>query len=221
MKDMEVKVNNWGKHTTYDSVYEWDCSCQAGDSGVVFSKSGNYKTAFFEAFPKKPSCFLRGEGETIKEAEESCWQKYQKVLVCNHEMERRDRTDGYGYCQHCSYSSMVFEPLTKCCKCGIPTAYDSDFRKKYYCKKHSRNKPKDPKGKSLWDSDFKVPRKKKKAMKKGVIALFRNEGIKGVVIAKFNIDATFRCGGYQVSAWSKKHQDEWVKMGKLTNKRGF
>jgi|GEM_PF-5012352 len=218
---MEVKVNNWGKHTTYDSVYEWNCTCQAGESGIVFSKEGNYQTAFFEAFPKNPSCFLRGEGETIKDAEEGCWQKYQKVLACSHEMERRDRTDGYGFCKHCSYSSMVFEPLTKCCKCKIPTAYSRDYKGKYYCKKHCRNKPKDPKGESLWDRTPKVSRKVKKALKKGVTELFRNDGIKGKVIARFIIDVTFRCGGYQISAWSRKDRARWIKFGKQANKRGY
>ena len=131
----------------YDSKYDWDFFCQGGTSGIVLPKGSfdkvfgdeplkglaegmaseeSYRTAFFEAFPKTPSCFLRGEGKTIEEAEEDCWKKYQKVLNCNHEMERRDRTDGYAYCKHCSYSSTVFEPLTKCCKCGKPTAHTKD-----------------------------------------------------------------------------------------------
>lgn len=130
-------------------IYDWsedgkEISIQGGDEGIVLSSVGNYTTAFFEAFPDKPRCFIRGEGENIAKAEEDAWNKYQKILVCNHEMERRDRTDGYAYCKHCSYSATVFEPLTHCCKCGVKTAYSKDFRGNYYCKQHSINKPKDP-----------------------------------------------------------------------------
>ena len=71
---------------------------------------------------------------TVLLTEKNAWDKYQKIIVCNHEMERRDRKDGYGYCKHCSYSSMVFEPLTRCCKCGIPTNYCSDYKNNFYCK---------------------------------------------------------------------------------------
>ena len=63
----------------YDCKYDWDCFCQAGEYGLVFSSKGNYSTAFFEAFPKKPECFLRGEGKTVEEAEEECWQKYYEL----------------------------------------------------------------------------------------------------------------------------------------------
>lgn len=67
---MKVKVSNWGKsEPEYESKYDWDCYCQAGSNGVVFSKNGNYETAFFEAFPKNPKCFIRGEGANIEEAE--------------------------------------------------------------------------------------------------------------------------------------------------------
>lgn len=149
----------------YDCKYEWDCFCQAGGHGVVFSQHGAYGTAFFEAFPQHPKCFLRGEGTTIEEAEEECWKKYQKVLTCDHEMERRGRTDGYGYCKHCSYSARVFEPLTKCCKCGTPTAYASDNRHHHYCKKCSRTMPN--KFKYDWMLHGRVPRKTKKKAKQG------------------------------------------------------
>ena len=84
----------------YNCLKPWpeDCFCQCGGNGVVFtdnssmgelltnpkdqqeaikavlgeeSKKTHYKTAFFEAFPKNPSCFIRGEGKTIEEAEEN------------------------------------------------------------------------------------------------------------------------------------------------------
>jgi hypothetical protein len=192
--------NSLGKD--YECKYPWEFFVQCGDSGVVFSKNGSYTTAFFEAFPKKPSCFLRGDGSTIEEAEESCWQKYQKVLTCNHEMERRDRTDGYAYCKHCSYSSTVFEPLTKCCKCGTPTSYTQDYKGKYYCKKHARVKPKNPdpnKRKEMFGEvvHHRVPRKYKKQMKKAAAIKFKQElGYEYKLKFKVNIlnDIKITCG---------------------------
>lgn len=172
----------------YDCKYEWGCFCQAGRHGIVFSSNGNYKTAFFEAFPKSSKCFLRGEGKTVEEAEEECWQKYQKVISCDHEMERRHRTDGYAYCKHCDYSAMIFEPLTKCCKCGVPTAYAKDTRNKYYCKKCSRVIPR----KYMDDLDpnkkhkRRLPRRLKKIVKQGAsIRLYQTHQYEKVTFKYF------------------------------------
>jgi hypothetical protein len=187
----------------YDCKYEWPCSVQCGDSGVVFSKTGGYRTAFFEAFPKEPACFLRGEGETIEDAEEACWQKYQKVLSCEHEMERRDRTDGYGYCKHCSYSSMVFEPLTKCCKCKTPTAYAQDHRKKWYCKKHRVTMPLDPNPSGFFSyrKKTRLPRKYKKKLKEAATLKFRSESYNDAVTYSKCITSTvtFKCKNAKIS----------------------
>lgn len=180
---MKVKVSLNSKE--YDSKYDWDCFCQAGNSGIVFSKKGNYKTAFFEAFPDTPSCFIRGEGKTIEESEQDAWEQYQKIQSCEHEMERRGRTDGYAYCKHCTYSSKVFEPLTKCCKCGVKTSYAQDFRGKYYCKKHSRTKPKDPNRDPMFERSRKTfPRKKKKLYKRYAESMLRVAGYKGKIKVK-------------------------------------
>lgn len=216
----------------YDSKYEWDCFCQGGNSGVVlpsgsFSKllGGNaleglseglasketYTTAFFEAFPKKPSCFLRGEGKTIEDAEESCWQKYQKVLNCNHEMERRDRTDGYGYCKHCSYSSTIFEPLTKCCKCGKPTAFTNDYKKNWYCEKHQRFTLKNPNPSRWSPNDKKLPRKRKKLLKKCATNKFRSEGVFGKVTVSNGYSIKFSCNKYQFSLLFHKQEQSLIK----------
>lgn len=176
MKDKrKISLSSLGetKEPEHELQYDWsedgkDISVQGGCKGLVLSKEKTRTTAFFEAFPRNPSCFIRGEGSDIAAAETAAWEKYQKILTCDHEMERRKRTDGYGYCKHCSYSAMVFEPLTKCCKCGIPTSYDSDFRGKWYCKKHSVNKPKNPnRPKYGWDryDDRRIPRKLKKKLK--------------------------------------------------------
>ena len=171
----------------------------------------DYITAFFEAFPKTPSCFIRGEGKTIEEAEENAWNKYQKILNCNHEMERRDRTDGYAYCKHCSYSSTVFEPLTKCCKCGKPTAFTKDYKGKYYCKKHSRIKPKNP-NPSRWEiTQHRVPRKYKKLLKKCVTWRFEENGIFGKVTFSYTLSKNFKCNNNQISILFDRQEKNLIK----------
>lgn len=220
----------------YNSNYEWDCFCQGGNGGLVLP-SGSFKkifnedplsglvegvvdeetyiTAFFEAFPKKPSCFIRGEGKTIDEAEESAWQKYQKILNCDHEMERRGRTDGYAYCKYCSYSSTVFEPLTKCCKCGEPTSYTTDYKGKYYCKKHSRIKPKNP-NPSKWElmrnyDERRLPRKYKKLLKKCVKNRFNKDNIFGKVKMTYRLGKTFTCNNKQISLLFSSQEKKLIK----------
>lgn len=216
----------------YDSKYEWGFFCQGGTSGIVLPKGSfdkifdgdplkglaegiadeeSYTTAFFEAFPKNPSCFLRGEGKTIEEAEESCWQKYQKVLNCKHEMERRDRTDGYGYCKHCSYSSTVFEPLTKCCKCGKPTAYTKDYKGRWYCEKHSQSMPKNP-NPSRWEMfDKRLPRKRKKFIKDCATRKFESQKIFGTVKMSGKYSIKFKCNGYQFGLLFKQEEVNLIK----------
>lgn len=213
----------------YDSKYEWkDCFCQGGTSGIVLPKGSfskvlgdkpleglaegmdseeSYITAFFEAFPKSPSCFLRGEGSTIEKAEEDCWKRYQKVRNCKHEMERRDRTDGYAYCKHCSYSSTVFEPLTKCCKCG----YTTDHKGNYYCKKHGVTKPKNP-NPSRWEIDDKrLPRKRKKLLKKCVTKKFNENNIFGKVTYTYKLAPKFTCNNRRIDLLFKRHEKELIK----------
>lgn len=218
----------------YESKYEWGCFCQGGSSGLVLPKGSFdkvfgedplsglaegmaseecYTTAFFEAFPKNPSCFLRGEGKTIEEAEESCWQKYQKVLTCNHEMERRGRTDGYAYCKHCSYSATVFEPLTKCCKCGKPTAYTQDYKGNWYCEKHKHAKLKNPNPSYMEKSmeHKRLPRKYKKLLKNCAVAKFEEGGHFGEVKFGYRSFVKFTCDGYQLSLMGKRNERNLIK----------
>jgi hypothetical protein len=178
--NMKEARNSFGK--PHQCKFEWpeDCFVQCGESGLVLDKKGSYTTAFFEAFPKSPSCFLRGEGASIEEAEENCWNRYQRVISCDHEMERRDRTDGYGYCKHCSYSSMVFEPLTKCCKCGTPTNKNVDYKGNHYCGKHKANRLRNPNPPRFFDDNKKrTPRKYKKRLVKAAKIRFNSDGIFG------------------------------------------
>lgn len=183
----------------YECEFQWDCFVQCGDKGLVVSKKENYTTAFFEAFPKNPSCFLRGEGSSIKEAEQQCWNKLQNLLLCNHEMERRDRVDGYAYCKHCSYSSMIFEPLTNCKICNEPTRYTYDINEDWYCQKHHRFIPiKFRQNSFLEDKKGRIPRKLKKQAKIIAIKNFRNHGHNGKVIMEGNYIRKFKCGNYSI-----------------------
>lgn len=150
----------------YNCLKPWseNTFCQCGGDGVVFTdgslekslsdpkeqvetiktvlgeptKKKHYRTAFFEAFPKDPSCFIRGEGTTVEEAEAKAWEKYEKILACNnHEWDRRNRTDGYVFCTKCPLSGRFLEPTTCCHVCQTPTTrsiHDED--KKYYCIVH-------------------------------------------------------------------------------------
>ena len=132
----------------YPCKHEWpeDCSVQCGDQGLVFAHPKSYYTAFFvfEAFPRNPDTFIRGEGETIEAAEEDCWQKYQKTLSCpGHEFEDRGRKDGAGWCKHCRlFSSKAFVKLLHpCCVCGELTHHIQDTKGLWYCFGHGGRIP--------------------------------------------------------------------------------
>jgi hypothetical protein len=82
-------------------------------TGKELKDSSYYKTAFFEAFPENPRTFIRGEGKTVKEAEEKAWEKLQGYLACEgHEFERRNYKNGVGFCKYCNmFKSHAFKPL--------------------------------------------------------------------------------------------------------------
>jgi hypothetical protein len=119
--------------------HDWGCFCQAGDNGIVFTRIGSYRTAFFEAFPEDPNTFIRGEGKDIVEAEENAWVQFEKIKNCKeHEFERKGYRNGGGFCKNCGLFSVVFEPLEKCCICGVPTYYTYDKDDNWYCPEHER-----------------------------------------------------------------------------------
>lgn len=212
---MKTARKSFGPDYECQKPWDEDMFVQCGDAGLVLQKIGGYRTAFFEAFPKNPSCFLRGEGPTVEEAEAACWEKYQKVRTCNHEMERRDRRDGYGYCKHCAYASMVFEPLDKCCKCGVPTRYTTDYKGRHYCKKHERTKPKNPNPskveRMMEPEKRRLPRKEKQLLKKAVTYKFRKEGISGKVTCSYNLCAEFKCGNRSVTLLFREQRTKLVR----------
>lgn len=126
--------------TPLELHHNWGCFCQAGDSGIVFTDMGSYRTAFFEAFPNNPDTFIRGEGINIVEGEENAWDQFEKIKNCKgHELERRNYRNGAGFCKHCGlFISDAFDPLEKCCICGTSTYYTYDKDDNWYCPEHER-----------------------------------------------------------------------------------
>ena len=111
------KPGSW-KYDGYEPSCAWpdDCYVQWGSVGVVLREAeygGSYWTAFFESFPTDPKTFIRGEGETVQVAEAKAYQAFQRYRACNgHEFERRNYTNGAGFCKHCGlFKSQAFEPL--------------------------------------------------------------------------------------------------------------
>lgn len=126
----------------YICAHPWpdDCFVQSGDCGVVFSRgslddidtdpigvleraknvlSGDaatgYATAFFEAFPRSPSTFIRGEGASVFQAEDAAWTKWVRYRSCAHAtFKKRGYTNGGGFCVDCGmFSGHAFEPCGK------------------------------------------------------------------------------------------------------------
>lgn len=111
-----LKLNN-GK--IYELQHPWpEFKIQANGTGVVLGEAP-YLTAFFEAFPREPSTFIRGEGVDVQTAENEAWEKYQRILACpNHEYKRHNN-DGAGICIHCGlFQQNVLPCLNKCVICG-------------------------------------------------------------------------------------------------------
>lgn len=141
---------NWRYNAEpYEPSSPWpaDTYVQWGSKGIVLGAQGNYRTAFFEAFPKEPKTFIRGEGTTVAQAEAAAFAKLQKHLSClGHEFERRSYTNGAGVCRHCLlFASDVFAPSTCCHVCGVPTNYSQGYGRDtpeetgqsfWYCEAH-------------------------------------------------------------------------------------
>lgn len=91
----------------------------------------------------KKVLFVDGFGKTPECAEENAWYKYNKYKKCDHScFERRDIINGGGYCKKCEmYASQVFEPLTKCKKCGKATFFIYDKEGNAFCEKHAHKIP--------------------------------------------------------------------------------
>lgn len=118
------------RNTRHEAKHPWPWDrvslLQGGASGIVFSKKGNYGTAFVEAFVD--DTFVRGEGATVPEAEDACWAKFQRSESCpGHEYEPRNYRNGLGWCKHCNRTksnAISAEELGQFCwYCDEPTMW--------------------------------------------------------------------------------------------------
>lgn len=96
------------KHTTEVARHPWPDEVtllQGGKNGLVLRREGgSYRTAFVEA--SLPGTFLRGEGETIADAEDVVWEQYERLTACpaypdHGPFERRHYRNGAGFCIQC------------------------------------------------------------------------------------------------------------------------
>ena len=79
------------RRSDYVPACAWpdDCTVQWGANGVVISGNTTYRTAFFEAFPAilkdsgEPG-FFRGEGTTVEDAEQDCFEHFRQSSACTH-----------------------------------------------------------------------------------------------------------------------------------------
>lgn len=130
-----------------ESIYPWrDYKLiQGGRSGVVLGgKNGSYRTAFVEVFID--NTFIRGEGATVEEAEESAWLKFKARVDCGgHIWEPRKYKNGAGFCKLCNtFGSKIFtgEDLGQLCVvCGKGTLEHYEFDKRdnsymWFCDDH-------------------------------------------------------------------------------------
>lgn len=181
---------------SYECKYDWkdNCFVQCGDEGVVLDKADSYLTAFFEAFPKEPKTFIRGEGKTIAEAEKQAWETLEKYTSCsNHEFERRGYENGVGFCKHCNlFNSNAFEPLNKCTICNTPTHYMKALDGNCYCREHEDCVPDE----LLTDWQLEIRERKRReqlytemdiqkyvtdeGIKDIMLSLFKNEGLENI-----------------------------------------
>lgn len=110
-----VQIRPGQKNDLFHPQQVWpaDCFVQWGGDGVVISNDSARTTAFFEAFPEGLG-FIRGEGATVKEAEEAAFTKYLRQSACpGHEWSRRHYTNGYAFCRHCGCGKSAMKPIVK------------------------------------------------------------------------------------------------------------
>lgn len=122
----------------YEALHPWpEETVVSAGRGVVFRRrpkdgeAPSYTTLFMEVYPPG-AAFIRGEGETPVDCEESAWAQYQRALGCTdgsgrHDWDPRGYRNGAGFCARCgTFGSKVFtgEQLgQRCRECGAGTTY--------------------------------------------------------------------------------------------------
>lgn len=124
----------------YTCHFDWpeNCFVQCGEKGIVGKKDGVYTTAFFEAFPKEPNTFIRGEGVNIQEAEKDAWEQHMKHCSCpSHNYKRYFEDSEHGICINCNlFTSHVFPPVHRCVVCQKSEINFTGFDERLYCLNH-------------------------------------------------------------------------------------
>ena len=140
---MSITARNSRSKTPYLCTRDWPDN--------VFLQCGgseNEGSCFFEAFPLKS--FIRGEGKTLKDAEDNAFNQYLRILSCpGHEYVHlhNDVKNRYGQCIHCNYfTNYIFKPFHNCIVCNRKHAnlkfdiVDIDsFKQNNYCIDHFKN----------------------------------------------------------------------------------
>ena len=103
---MRIASQHKWKDADYSPHHAWsdETRVQWGSSGVVIGGPKAYTTAFFEAFPPDADDaggFIRGEGKTIADAENSAFEKYRRGKECNHLWGREHYRNSGQLCRHC------------------------------------------------------------------------------------------------------------------------
>lgn len=124
---------------TYECQQNWpeDTYVQCGDSGLVYGGARSYITAFFEAFPKDPKTFIRGEGESLEAAELAAFNKLLKYKACDGHVYAKMDNSEHGDCTKCGlFTSHCFPPAHQCHVCQKQNInYTIDYVD-YYCREH-------------------------------------------------------------------------------------
>lgn len=102
------------RNSAYTLGCDWpdDCEVQWGERGIVLGRTGT--VAFFEAFPSPPikaGGFIRGEGETVADAELAAWFKFETRSKCEHHWGRNGYKNGGAICRKCRAFTTLFIPI--------------------------------------------------------------------------------------------------------------
>lgn len=116
---------------------EWsdESIIHCGSTGVVLKGKDSYRTAFFEL--SHHDNFIRGEGDTIEDAEISAWEKIEKMITCSeHDFVSKKNNSRDVVCKCCTYEiKNYFPPENTCSVCGKPHVL-SKIDDVFYCLKH-------------------------------------------------------------------------------------
>ena len=127
-----IKLFSGGEYT---SPYDWESNNINAEDGNSFI-GGN---PFIEVFYK--THYVRGDGETFKEAEKNAWEKQQKIINCKNHEYKRLSDSGNGICIHCNQKVSSLENIKTCKYCENPSFFFYKHNK--VCSKHFFEKVED------------------------------------------------------------------------------